>query len=348
MIENAGLQRLSVPLSFFYGATVSVRARLYRSGVLPRHRPDARVISVGNLTVGGTGKTPIVIAIARRLSQRERVAVVTRGYGGRARGPVILNVETARDRTAAGGADPMLVGDEACLLGRRLPGIPIVVGRNRPAAARAAVDRCGAATLILDDGFQRLDLERDLDLLLLDATNPVGNGRLFPAGPLREPLSAAGRATAVLVTRVEQAPATHARGLLAGLRVPILDVEFGLTALIGVPDGKERPIDDLKGRPVFILCGLGNPPAFRRSLEAAGARVAGEIYLRDHHIYHAGDLTRVERAVAGCGAEMIVTTEKDAVKLERLPIRPGPPLWAARIEPVRFEPGEQWEGLLGI
>jgi tetraacyldisaccharide 4'-kinase len=279
------------------------------------------VLCVGNLTAGGTGKTPMVAWLVRRLQAAGlRPCIVTRGYGGRAgRGPLLVS--------SGGGplAGPEVSGDEPVLLARALPGAIVLAGSDRVAAAAAAAAE-GADVVVLDDGFQHRRLARDLDLVLLDGTAPFGNGRLLPAGALREPLDALARASAVLVTRcrpdanvaaVAAAAARHAPGL------PVLRAghrRAGFVSAEGEPT--EKPARAL------AFCGIGNPVPFLRDLEEDGVEVAAARIFSDHHPYLPREIHGLERLAARRGATL-VTTEKDLVRL--------PPGQRARIVALRIE-----------
>src|SRR2546422_4631912 len=190
-----------IPLSRLYGLAMRARASLYARGLLKQQSLPCRVISVGNLTIGGTGKTPVVIALATALRDRGRkVGVISRGYKRRSRTSIL---EISDGRTLRG--HPGDSGDEPFLIAQSCPGVPVAVGADRPRVGRYLVDRFDLDTLVLDDGFQHLALRRDMDILVLDAGAPFGNGYLLPRGRLREPLSAMERASAVLVTRASQA-----------------------------------------------------------------------------------------------------------------------------------------------
>ncbi len=342
-----------IPLSYLYGLAMRMRSALYARGLLIQHSLPCRVISVGNLTVGGTGKTPVVIALMNALaSGGHRVGVISRGYGRRSSADVL----EVSDGHAIRG-DPAETGDEPFLIAQRCPGMPVAVGADRYRVGRHMLDRFGIKTLVLDDGLQHLALHRDVDILVLDAIAPFGNGYLLPRGRLREPLSALGRASAVLVTRARQAGALDS--LKAEIRavapsIPIWVTDFVPSALVRV--GSEGPSEALgparlKGERVLAVSGIGNPDSFRWLLVAAGATVADHCVFPDHHAYSREDLQRVKQAAERVGADRIVTTEKDAVKLAGLVSSPSPlegegrvrgDIWAVRIELVWIEGREEW------
>jgi tetraacyldisaccharide 4'-kinase len=296
-----------------YGAAVRLRNAGYSLGLLRIHRLPCRVVCVGNLTVGGTGKTPTVITLGRRLADGgHRVAVLLRGYGRAGSG-----VEVVSDGRNL-FLDWRRAGDEAQLLVRSLPGVPIVVGGDRMAAGRLALQRFGPDTLLLDDGFQHRRLHRDLDLVMLDATDPFGGGRLLPRGFLREPVAALGRAHAVILSRTDQASE------LAGLRrwldemipgVPQILTRHRPSGLRELASDRERPVESIRDRRVLALSGIANPLGFHGTLTRLGAILATTRTFPDHHPYSPTDLAAVERAAREAVVESIVTTEKDAIRI---------------------------------
>lgn len=304
------LPALLLPLTPLYAVAVRSRAAAYRRGWIRSHRAAVPVISVGNLTFGGTGKTPTVIALVRDLVRRgRRPAVLTRGYG---------RTETAT-RVAIGPderLDAIELGDEPVELARRLPGVPIIVDRDRVQGAAEAVRR-QADILLLDDGFQHLRLERDLDLVLVDAGDPFGGDRLPPRGRLREPPTALARATAVLVTKLPPGQPEVFDELRRRIHAyaPDLPVIGSTLAASRVRiDFVWRGLEVLAGARVMAFAGLGRPEAFADVLAAAGAEVLGRRWFADHHRYAEAELAELVAAAQKLGAHL-VTTAKDAVKL---------------------------------
>jgi tetraacyldisaccharide 4'-kinase len=323
------LALLAVP-AWLYGAAVRLRNRHY-------DRPDTRrraglpVISVGNLTVGGTGKTPVVAWLARQLrSEGLRPAVVSRGYGGKAgKGPLVVS----RGEGPLCGADRC--GDEPHQLAATLPGTLVIVGSDRVSGAGEA-QRLGADAVLLDDGYQHRRLARDLDILLLDAARPFGNRRLLPRGPLREPLSEARRADLVLITRSgadESFPAIEREVRRYNGTAPLLRVGHRPTGFV---NGDGDPADTPSRAVAF--CGIGDPGRFRIDLEALGVELDGFRAYADHHPYTAAEIGELVRLAAEADAPL-VTTEKD---LSRLGRGAGPEvlpsLRALRIEAEPHEP----------
>ena len=287
-----------------YRAGVWWRNRRYDTAAELVHHADAPVVSVGNLTLGGTGKTPLVKWIARLLrGEGVRVTLLSRGYGSEDGGP----------------------NDEALELEQSLPDVPHLQDRDRVAAAAVAIDELAAQLLVLDDGFQHRRLARDLDIVLLDATEPFGFGRVFPRGALREPVASLRRADLVCLTRSDlatpaQREAIHERVSAAAPDAAWCESVTRPTRLISVPPSAseppgEEPIGGLRGQRVAAFCGIGNPLAFRSMLEALGAEVVSFTEFADHHRYDRRDIERLERDATAATADRLVCTHKDLVKV---------------------------------
>lgn len=313
--------------SWLYLGVILVRNALYDSLPLAR-RAKRPVISIGNLTTGGTGKTPLAIHVAHALAERgRRVALLTRGYKGR---PVRYADE---DRDAARTAW-RVESDEAMLLKRLCPQAAVHIDPNRARAAQRAIEQ-GADVLVLDDGFQHRRLARDLDLVLIDALNPFGFGHLLPRGLLREPVRALRRADLLVLTRADEiSPPDRDR-----LTTLLHDVSRGRPLLacrhriVGFVDVKGRAAPDVDARAMqaVVFAGIGHFEPFVASVERLGARVVAAYRYPDHHDYADDELAQLPDVAARVDANVIVTTEKDAVKLVGR-WRDGPvPLLAARL-----------------
>ncbi len=327
-----------------YGAAVALRSLAYEHGWATVHRLPARVVSIGNLTVGGTGKTPMVLYLARLLIESgRRPVILSRGYAGahasrRGAGRSPLVVGDGRGGVLAG---PDEAGDEPVLLARRA-GVPVVVAPDRVAAGRLAIERFEADTLLLDDGLQHRRLARDLEIVLVDAGKGLGNGRLLPAGPLREPPAGLRRAHVILLTkgeksgtrdpllRVLRAFAPQAVMFGASYRpvalAPLGNSSGGVSASRPAGSPEASPGDaprPLAGKRALALSGLADPASFHELLAGLGAREVTPLPFPDHHHYQPADYRRI--AAAAAGADCLVTTEKDAVKLDvaRLPRLPA-------------------------
>jgi tetraacyldisaccharide 4'-kinase len=308
-LSRCGLRLASVP----YGLAIHVRNRLYTSGWRKVHRAGVPVVSVGNLTAGGTGKTPCVEYVAGFYRRRDRrVAILSRGYG------------------SAGGRN-----DEALVLEENLPDVPHLQGADRVALARTAVEELESEVLVLDDGFQHRRLARDLDLVLIDATEPSGHDYLLPRGLLREPYSSLRRAGLVVLTRCDQARCDRIDALCREIKrfapaVPIVETLHGPVELVN-SSRTVAALDELRGRPVLAFCGIGNPEAFRRTLTDLGADVRDFRVYPDHHAYTRADVAEFRACVSALPPDAFaITTQKDLVKLrvDRLGDRS---LWSLRI-----------------
>ncbi len=296
-----------------YELGARMRMALYETAYLKPKSLAKPVISVGNITAGGTGKTPLVEYIARYLTDEGyETVVLTRGYGRQSAARVALN---------DGQPAPSwkLAGDEPLMLARRLPDVKIIVDADRHASGRFAETTYGCDAFVLDDGFQHFQLQRDLDILVLDATDPFGNGELLPFGRLREPLYALRRAGAIVVTRTDRAfDQEYLLGVLAACEVAA-PVFFAYHDIVGVHElGSRRPQAQrmLVGQPIGAFSALGRPVVFEDDLANLGANVVFAKRFPDHHAYAAQDIAALVAAAKAAGATRLVTTEKDAVKLE--------------------------------
>lgn len=292
-----------------------------------RRRLPSRVISIGNITVGGTGKTPATISLARAACERGLTPIIlTRGYKGKNPGPCFVGEGFGHlTDTSGSGArhlppDPSLCGDEPVLMAEKLPGVAVVKCPDRYRGGLFALETLPAhlrsrVVFIMDDGFQHLRLHRDLDIVLIDGLNPFGNGRLLPLGILREPLAGLGRAGIFVITRCDSDAVRHR---LAGLN-PGAPVFTAPTAVTGITDMQGRPVtyESLSGKGLFGFCGVGNPGAFRRTLQELPGELRGFESLGDHCSYRGPDVDRLRRRAGSLGCDLLVTTEKDRVKLRK-------------------------------
>ncbi len=295
-----------------YASMVRLRNRKYDAGIAVTALPIP-VISIGNITVGGTGKTPLVIDLAQRLDALNKSpAVVARGYG----------------------AEPGQPNDEQRMIQRHCPSVLYEANPDRIKAARTAHNRYGADVIVIDDGFQHRRLARDLDIVLIDATCPFGYDRLLPRGLLREPVDSLQRADLVLITRcklVATADVDRIQERISSIapKLPILQADYRFAG-IKLLDGSN--LTEIEGLHVVLFAGIGNPDAFRTSVKKLGARVVGQRWFPDHYRYSPEDMDSLLRTGAFPPHDLLLTTEKDAVKLEGLPS-----LSHARIGVVRIE-----------
>ncbi|MCE2401627.1 tetraacyldisaccharide 4'-kinase [Candidatus Poribacteria bacterium] len=312
---------LLMPLSWLYGSIVWIRNYCFTSGIFKQKQLPCSVISVGNIVVGGTGKTPAVAAIAKLLENKGfQVAILLRGYKRRSSEEIMV-VSDDKNRLCSREE----CGDEADMLTRQLPNVPIVVGKQRYLTGEAAIDRFKSDVLILDDGFQHRQLARDVDILTIDATQPYGTGALLPIGTLREPITAIERADIILLTRTD-AIDTQIADLKAELNQlapnkPILESKHQPTSLywLNCPDKHATiPIKNLTGKRLLAVCGIGNPDAFVATLEAYNPEAVELFAFPDHHAYTESDLQQIEHQMQQYEAEWVVTTQKDEQKLASL------------------------------
>ena len=345
---------LLTPLRWFYTASVRLRNILYTRGVIKARRLPCRVISVGNIVVGGTGKTPAVIAIAKHL-QREgvRVAILLRGYkrhGGKKMSRRLMSSLPLREKVTIVSdgekvcASAIESGDEAQMMARYLSGVPILVGKCRYLAGQVALERFKVDVLLLDDGFQHRQLARDVDILTIPATHPFGSpDKLLPAGTLREPPSALKRADLILLTHTDTLDiSTHIKKLvkslapnaliLESIHQPIhyyplvVDCQRNLLNENRLLRTDTYDIKELKGKRVLAVCGIGNPDAFVATLMRCAVASVELLEFPDHHVYTEIDKQHIHTAFQETGADLIVTTQKDEQKLAGVVENSGLPI----------------------
>ena len=311
-----------------YTMAVSRRNRRFDRGITPIHRVNVPVVSVGNLTLGGTGKTPLVEWIARWYRTRNvRVSIVSRGYGAE-----------------AGSRN-----DEARELEQKLPDVPHVQNADRVAAAAIAIEELETQLIVLDDGFQHRRLGRDLDIVLLDALEPFGFEHVFPRGTLREPLRGLRRADAVILSRADMLEPAE-RGKIRG-RVERLAPKAAWAEIRHVPvellssGGQTKSIEELKNAKIAAFCGVGNPAGFRHTLESCGYDIIGFRDFPDHHRYLRDDIESLSAWVQTLDVEAAVCTHKDLVKIG-LEALGGRPVWALRVGIEFLAGGDALEDLL--
>ena len=324
------LLRVLKAFSLLFGIVVAIRYALYRTGVLRRYPLGIQVISVGNVTAGGTGKTPVTEIFARTLAAEGRkVAILSRGYR-RKEAPWWQRVFTQV-------VDPPLVvsdgkrvlldsatgGDEPYMLASNLPGVAVVVDRNRVKAGRYAVKRLGCNTLILDDGFQYQKLKHSIEVVLVDSTNPFGNGNLLPRGILREPARNIRRADIIFLTKCRgDVSAVKEEIRRYNTTAEIVECNHTPKVLKDVWSREEFPLDWLSGKTVCTLSGIASPKGFENSLRHLGAKVVWCERYADHHRYDSSEVLYALNRTADMGADALVTTEKDAVRFPRLETTP--------------------------
>lgn len=332
----AGLRGLLGGCAALYGAGLDAYLAGERQGLRRRDRLPVPVLSVGNLSVGGTGKTPMTQLLCRRMqAQGRRVAVLSRGHGGEGR-----SVRVVSDGSGRVFLSPEQAGDEPCLLARTLPGVPVLVGKDRRQSGREAMRCFGLDALILDDGFQFWQLGRDLDIVLVDARRPFDNGFALPRGLLREPARHLRRAGVVVATRAGALTDAERQALAAQVSarapgVPLFFADHRAACLVPADDlsAPTWPLSGLRGRRVFAVSAIAQPRSFMETLgHEAGAEVVGSLAWPDHHKISLADAQAALTAAAQAGAEALVMTEKDAVKWPHAVEAGGLPVHALRIE----------------
>lgn len=312
MIRNPILRGFLRPVSALFSAAVSLRAALYQRGFLKKIKVKPRVVSIGNLTVGGMGKTPLTMRVAALLQeQHQSVAVLCKGY--------------KRDRESTIGvvsdgkrilADVSRSGDEAQLLARKLCGVPVVVGSPKWQAARWVESHLSVDWIVLDDGFQHLKLSRDHNVLLLDAERPFDNGQIVPLGALREPAGAIQRADILVLVQGSSGGKGSAEKLKS--LCPSAELFRARRECVGVSmtdDACVRPAQQIIGKRLLAFCGLARPDQFFQDLHASDYTVVDSVVFPDHHRYHSRDARKILSRAIDCGAEALITTAKDAMNL---------------------------------
>lgn len=298
-------------LSYLYRAILANRKFLYKIGILKTHRLPCRIISVGNITVGGTGKTPAVCDIARRIAQMgKRVVILSRGYRRQSKESVLI----------ASDGERILpwekIGDEPAMMAQALPGTAVVVGANRVQTGQLAIEHFAPDVLLLDDAYQHMAIHRDLNILVIDAANPFGNRHVLPGGILRESLKNLDRADAFLLTRINQANNNEILTReLERFGKPVFRAVHHPTYLIELDSGRKIRLDAPVSKKSMIFSGIGSPSAFRKTILDLNYTIIGEEVFPDHYSYFPRDIQKLKERAAEKGADYLITTEKDAVRL---------------------------------
>ena len=300
-------------ISLLYRLIINLRNWLYDHKIFREVKLPCPVISVGNITVGGTGKTPCVIWLSRMLSEQGfKPAVLSRGYGSKNSQPV--NIVSDGNNILASIA---IAGDEPYLIARSLQGIPVITGPKRILTGKTAIDNFGANILICDDAFQHRQIFRDINIVLLDSQQPLGNGYMLPRGSLREPLAALRRADAFILTRTnETAKINIITGKIAEVRnIPVFGSSHRPVDIIKGDCSVQLPLAELKGKKVCAFAGIAQPDSFRKAIKATGAQIISFDIFPDHHCYRPKELKNIRNNFLKANADLLITTEKDGMRL---------------------------------
>jgi len=301
-------------LSFFYLGVINFRNWLYDHKIFKEMKLPCPVISVGNITVGGTGKTPCVIMLARMLQENGfKPAVISRGYGSRSINPA--NVISDGNKILL---DSETAGDEPYLIAQELRNVPVITGAKRIATGEIAINQFGANVLICDDAMQHRQIFRDINLVLLDNRSLSGENHVLPRGRLREPIKELGRADAIILTRTDETQQTDKKigGIIKTKDIPVFKSIHKPKDIIRGNYEAQKPVSELKGKKVYAFCGIANPDSFKKILLALGTKILSFDIFPDHYRYDKSELEKIRTGFISCHADYLVTTQKDAVRLQ--------------------------------
>lgn len=301
-----------VPLVPFYAAGVVVRNLFFDIGLLPKTQVGVPVISVGNLDAGGSGKTPLVEYIARRLALKGRkVAIISRGYGRTTRGMIVVSNGTVLCAEASAS------GDEPAQMASKLSGVRVVVDEVRARGARYAVSKLGADVIVLDDGFQHRHLHRNADIVVIPANKAIDAGWMLPAGNRREPIGSLQRATLLAVSRCESIEHFHAakRSLGGWTKKPVIGLTTKVSAVRRATTKFSLDLPGLRGKSAIAFSGIGDPASFERTASSLGILLKTHLVFPDHHEFKMSELRALEDSLKAHAADYLLTTEKDVARL---------------------------------
>ncbi len=300
-------------ISCLYYLVVQLRLFLYKTKLVRQTQVPAKVISIGNITLGGTGKTPAIIEIANLFSAK-KVVILSRGYKSRNENKMAVVSDGKQILLSVHES-----GDEPYLLAKRLPAVPLIIGKDRAKSAKYAIDKFGAEIIILDDGFQYLPLKRNLDIVLIDGRNPYGNNNLFPAGILREPIKNLKRADIFIITKIDQS--LNRTAIIQDLKrvnpnAPILESRHTPIKFISLDSKEEYPLEFIKDIDILALSSIGDPDSFEAMLKKLTPRQFLHLKYPDHYAYTKKDVNKLIDCLQGIS--FIITTEKDMVRLKEV------------------------------
>ena len=345
ILSNKWWPRFFFPLSRIYAAIILLRNKLYDWNIFRTSKiQNCTVISVGNISVGGTGKTPAVEFLAKYLiSRAKKTAILSRGYRRESSGTLLIS---DGQKILVG---PQRSGDEPYLLAKNLPIVPVVVENDRYRGGIFIKQKFNPDYLILDDAYQHRRIFRDIDIVLIDSMIGLSNNHTLPGGVLREPLKGLNRADMIWLTRVNQA--SKVDSLISSIRkytgVPIIKTMHEPQFLYSLSSSKQISLELLKNREIFIFSGIGNPGAFRDTVIRLQANVRGELLFSDHHKYRKSDFQKIYTNAKLSKAEWIITTEKDAIRIQELP-EMNTPIYYLKIELKIIEGQKHLAKILGM
>ena len=321
------------PLSLFYQITLFIRSFFYKMNFLETRSLPCKVISVGNITAGGSGKTPTVEYLSRLLqSKGKKVGIISRGYRRNSKKTLIVTDGKTKPKTWE------TFGDEPYLLAQKLENIPIIVGKSRYEAGTKMIEKFNPDVIIMDDGFQHMSLSRDLDIVLINSKDTETIHKLIPAGLLREPISNLSRADLVVLTKTNiHKPSDYLINIIKNIKCPTINNKIELDDMLINIKGEPNDLGIIKSKNVYIFSALGDHKGFVKTMEKTDGIIVGHDKYPDHYIDTSDDLERMEENAKKYGADIIITTEKDIVKIKHYNSKMG--IYAVRMKMI-FEPDD--------
>jgi len=329
--SNNYLRFIFYPLSLLYQIVLFVRKIIYKIHFLEIRSLPCKIISVGNITVGGSGKTPAVEYLSKLLqSKGKKVGIISRGHGRNSKKTLIVTDGKTKPKTWE------IFGDEPYLLAQKLDNVPIIVGKSRYEAGTKMIEKFNPDVIIMDDGFQHISLSRDLDIVLINSKDTQTTHKLIPAGLLREPISNLSRADLVVLTKTNiHEPSDYLIKIIENVKCPTINNKIELDDMLINIKGESNNLGIINSENVYIFSALGDHEGFEKTVEKTGAKIVGHDKYPDHYIYTSDDLERIEVNAKKKGAKIIITTEKDIVKTKNYNSKVG--IYAVKMKMV-FEP----------
>ena len=308
--NNDYLNSIFYPISLLYYVGINIRNLLYKIHVLKTKSLPCKVISVGNITVGGSGKTPTVQYLSKLLqSKGKKVGIISRGYGRKSKNTIIVTDGKIKPKTWEN------FGDEAFMLAKNLEGIPIIVGKSRYEAGIKMITEFNPDIIIMDDGFQHTALYRNLDIVLINSKDTEKSHRLIPLGLLREPLSNLSRADLVIFTKTNiYKPSQYQEKIKNKIKCPIINNKINIDSILLDTKGESHHLKIINSKNIYLFSALGDQEGFKKTMEKTGAIIVGHDKYPDHYVYTKNDLKNIEKNARGNDASFIITTEKDILK----------------------------------